>query len=124
MPKPPRFFAQLFSFRFCCPKCGQLHTVVGGRSRSSRFRKISHRVKCHYCGKVGCLGLLYWECRHGKANRGGHEDQVPNALELAQIRDEVERDPLTGRFMPVRKGPHEPINRVIREERELEKELK
>jgi hypothetical protein len=117
-----RFFAQIFGFRFCCPTCGQLNTLVGKRSRSSRFNRISGHVQCSFCRTSYYAGVVLWKVKGG-GGTGGHPDQTPTAQELAQIRGEIERDEVSGRFVPKKVARKDLVNRVITEDRELDEEL-
>jgi hypothetical protein len=88
-----RFFAQLFSFRFICPKCHDLNTYRRGKTRalggSNSFNRIAGLVRCIHCHKAYYVGLLLYDVVPA-GGKGGHPDQTPNLRELQLIRDEQE----------------------------------
>jgi hypothetical protein len=114
-----RVFAQLFGFRYCCPNCGHLNTILKGRR--VQWNRVTGLTTCAKCRKVYIAGLILWESAGGR--RSARPDQTPTPRELAMIRGEVEetfeQDDRTGRFVPKKLKAGERVNRYISVDREL-----
>jgi len=118
-----RLFAQLLAFRYCCPSCGTLNTIYHGQrhQKKGRYNRITGQIRCEGCQKVYWTGLLLWPRKPRDHKRiGGHPDTSPTLRELALIRQEyaITQVPRTdqGRFVPVRKGKRDLVNRIFEEE--------
>ncbi len=110
-----RFFAQLFGFRYCCPACGHLNTILRGRSRSlRRWNPAMGLTECGGCRKTYIAGLVLFESAGGR--RSVRPDLSPKPRELAMIRGEIsevfESDDRTGRFVRKKLKAGELVNRV------------
>lgn len=113
--KKPRFFAQIFGFRFLCPQCGELNTYARGRSKlgPKGFNRIAGICECRYCRKKYAVGLLLYAVDPHSWGKGGHPDQVPTLKELQAIREELDRQ---GMFIEKKKKRKESLNQYFEQE--------